>query len=72
MVMSDPMERVPGRTEMTSASMTASRRVDCEAGERERQRVRPGIQVDDAVLSCAVGDDGPDLLDEGGVSTLQR
>ena len=36
-----------------------------EAGQRERQRVGAGAQIDDAVLARAIGGSGPDLFDEG-------
>ena len=35
-----------------------------EAGQRERDRVRAGSKIDDAVLAGAVGDGRPDLLDQ--------
>ena len=36
-----------------------------EAGQRERQGVGARPQIDDAVLARAIGDRGPDLLDQG-------
>ena len=43
---------------------------DVEAGQRERQRVRAGIQTGNAVLARAVGDGRAHLFDEGGAGRL--